>query len=53
MLGNIFWLGHFLFKTREYGIERRTLLNFVTDAFVSVLWNRFSDNFGKYTEKRV
>ena len=40
-------------KTHEYGIQRRTLLNFVADAFASVFWNSFTENFGKYTEKRV
>ena len=34
-------------------MQRRMLLNFVTDAFVSVFWNSFTENFGKYTEKRV
>ena len=51
ILGNILRLSHILSKTRAYGIQRRTLLNFVTDAFVSVFWNSFSENFGKYTEK--
>ena len=44
---------HFLIKAHEYGIQKRTLLNFVTDAFVRVFWNIFTENFGKYTEKRV
>ena len=34
-------------------MQRRTLLNFVTDAFMSVFWNSFTENFGKHTEKRV
>ena len=50
--GNIDWWSHFLIKTHKYGIQRRTLLNFVTDTFVSVFWNNFTENFGKYTEKR-
>ena len=50
--GNIVWWSH-LIKTDEYGIQRRTLLNFVTDAFMSVFWNSFTENFGKHTEKRV
>ena len=39
--------------TIQDGIQQRTLLNFVKDAFVSVFWNSFTENFGKYTEKRV
>ena len=34
-------------------MQQRTLLRFVTDAFVSVFWNSFTENFGKYTEKHV
>ena len=51
--GNIVWWSHFLIKTHEYDIQLRTLLNFATDAFVSVFWNSFTENFEKYTEKRV
>ena len=51
--GNIVWWSHFIIKTNEYDMQQRTLLNFAQDAFVSVFWNSFIENFKKYTEKHV
>ena len=51
--GIIVWWSHFLIKTHEYGIQRRKLLNFVTNDFVSVFCNGFNENFRECTEKRV
>ena len=53
ILGNVVWWSHFLIKTHEYGIQRRTLLNFGTDAFVNVFWNSFTENFEKYMKKNM
>ena len=41
----------FLLKHRA--IVHRTLLNPITDVFMRMFWNTYTENFGKYPEKRI
>ena len=47
---NGLWWSHVLIK-QNYSLQPKTLLNFVTDAFMRVLWNYCTENFGKYPGK--
>ena len=42
---------HFLLK--HGALKPRTLLNFITDVFIRVLWNSCTENLRKYLEKRM
>ena len=41
----------FLLKYRA--VLRRTLLNAITDVFMRMFSNTYTENFGKYPEKRI
>ena len=41
----------FLLKHRA--VVHRTLLNAITDVFMRMFWNTYTENFGKYPEKRI
>ena len=41
----------FLLKNRA--IFHRTLINAITDVFMRIFWNNCTENFEKYSEKRI
>ena len=38
---------------QDYSLQTRTLLNFITDDFMRVFWNKCADIFVKLSEKRM
>ena len=50
---NRLWWSHFLIETRDYSLQAVTLLNYITDAFMRVLWNTHTENVAKYPWKRI
>ena len=49
-LSHDFLWGHFFTKTQSFHI---TLLNAITGVFMRIFWNSYTENFGKYLEKRI
>ena len=41
----------FLLKHRA--VVHRTLLNAITDITITMFWNTYTENFGKYAEKHI
>ena len=39
--------------TKDYSLQPRTLLNFVTDDFMRVFLNTCAEDFGKLSEKHI
>ena len=42
-----------LFLLKHRAILHRTLLNTITDVFMRIFWNTYTENFGKYPEKSI
>ena len=42
-----------IFLLQNRAIVHRTLLNAITDVFMRMFWNSYTENFGKYPEKRI
>ena len=41
------------FLLKHTAIVHRTLLKAISDVFMKMFWNTYTENFGKYPEKRI